>query len=48
MLFVLTAEPLDQAVKNYNGINVIAIPSSTSTSLICQYADDTGMTVTNK
>lgn len=48
MLFVLTAEPLNQAIKNCNRIKGIPIPGSDTTSLIFQHADDTTVTVSDK
>lgn len=48
MLFVLTAEPLTQAIKRSDCIHGIPIPGSASRSLIFQHADDTTVTVKDK
>lgn len=48
MLFVITAEPLNMAIKSHTGIQGISIPFSGKESLIYQHADDTSITVANK
>jgi len=48
MLFVLTAEPLNRAIKTHRGIKGILIPNSDISSTIFQHADDTTATVSDK
>jgi len=48
LLFVLTMEPLNQAIRNTNDIRGIQIHNSNKISLLYQHADDTTLTVSDK
>ena len=48
LLYVLSAEPLQYAIRNNKNIKGINIPNTNETAVVFQHADDTTLTLSNK